>query len=63
MGHIISVRFGYSLGIDLIPFKTCVYDVYIANWAKTTNKTIKRKSYIDIDFNEFEAELILKLDI
>jgi len=61
-GPVLSRRFGYSLGIDLIPLKTCIYDCIYCQLGKTTNKTIKRKRYFDIDFNEFEAELVKKLD-
>lgn len=61
-GPVLSRRFGYSLGIDLIPFKACVYDCIYCQLGKTTNKTIKRKRYLDIDFDEFETELIKKLD-
>ena len=61
-GPVLSRRFGYSLGIDLIPLKTCIYGCIYCQLGKTTNKTIKRKRYLDIDFNGFEAELLKKLD-
>jgi len=61
-GPVLSRRFGYSLGIDLIPLKTCIYDCIYCQLGKTTNKTIERKRYLDIDFNGFEAELLKKLD-
>ena len=33
-GPVPSRRLGRSLGIDLVPFKTCTYDcIYSANWA------------------------------
>lgn len=61
-GPVLSRRFGYSLGIDLIPLKTCIYDCIYCQLGKTTNKTIERRRYLDIDFNGFEAELLKKLD-
>ncbi len=61
-GPVLSRRFGYSLGIDLIPFKVCVYDCIYCQLGRTTNKTIKRKKYVDIDFKEFEEELIRRIN-
>jgi wyosine [tRNA(Phe)-imidazoG37] synthetase (radical SAM superfamily) len=54
---VLSRRFGYSLGADLIPLKVCVYDCVYCQLGKTTNKTIKRKKYVDIDYSEFRNEL------
>ena len=56
-GPVLSRRFGYSLGIDLVPFKVCVYDCLYCQLGKTTNKTAERKKYMDIDFKDFETEL------
>ncbi len=53
----LSRRFGYSLGVDLIPLKVCVYDCVYCQLGKTTNKTIERKKYVDIDYSEFKNEL------
>jgi wyosine [tRNA(Phe)-imidazoG37] synthetase (radical SAM superfamily) len=61
-GPVLSRRFGYSLGIDLISFKVCVYDCIYCQLGKTTNKTIKRKRYADINFDEFETELAKKIN-
>ena len=60
-GPVLSRRFGYSLGIDLIPFKMCVYDCIYCQLGRTTNKTTERKKYIDINFDEFKASLIKKI--
>ncbi|HAJ94943.1 MAG TPA: radical SAM protein [Actinobacteria bacterium] len=60
-GPVLSRRFGYSLGIDLIPFKVCVYDCIYCQLGRTTNKTTERKKYIDIDFDEFGSTLIKKI--
>jgi len=61
-GPVLSRRFGYSLGIDLIPFKVCVYDCIYCQLGRTTNKTTERKKYIDINFDEFESSLIKKIN-
>ncbi len=61
-GPVLSRRFGYSLGIDLIPFKACVYDCIYCQLGRTTNRTTERKKYIDIDFDEFRSMLVKKID-
>lgn len=38
-----------SLGVDLIPHKTCSYDCVYCELGKTTNKTTLRKEYISRD--------------
>ncbi|MEA2015818.1 MAG: radical SAM protein [Actinomycetota bacterium] len=60
-GPVLSRRFGYSLGVDLIPLKVCVYDCIYCQLGKTTNKTIERKKYVDINFEEFKDELTKKI--
>ncbi len=45
-GPVPSRRFGRSLGIDLIPFKTCTYDCIYCQLGRTTNKTLQRKEYV-----------------
>jgi len=56
-GPVLSRRFGYSLGIDIIPFKICTYDCIYCQLGKTTNKTTKRKRYVDIDMKSFLKDL------
>ncbi|MCX5632998.1 MAG: radical SAM protein [Phycisphaerae bacterium] len=58
-GPVPSRRLGQSLGIDLIPSKTCTYDCLYCQVGRTTRKTIERKSWINID--EVIAELKNKL--
>ena len=58
-GPVPSRRLGRSLGVDLVPFKTCTYDCVYCQLGRTTNKTIERKNYIAID--EILAELEQKL--
>ncbi|HIE27909.1 TPA: radical SAM protein [Candidatus Poribacteria bacterium] len=45
-GPVPSRRLGASLGIDLIPYKTCSYDCVYCQLGGTTNKTVERKEYI-----------------
>jgi wyosine [tRNA(Phe)-imidazoG37] synthetase (radical SAM superfamily) len=45
-GPVPSRRLGMSLGIDLIPFKTCSYDCIYCELGKTIHKTTARKEYI-----------------
>jgi wyosine [tRNA(Phe)-imidazoG37] synthetase (radical SAM superfamily) len=51
-GPVLSRRFGYSLGIDIVPYKICTYDCIYCQLGKTTNKTVERKRYISIDLAE-----------
>jgi wyosine [tRNA(Phe)-imidazoG37] synthetase (radical SAM superfamily) len=44
-GPVPSRRLGYSLGIDILPFKTCTLDCIYCQLSPTTNKTIKRKKF------------------
>jgi len=48
-GPVPSRRLGRSLGIDLVPFKTCTYDCIYCQLGRTTNKTIQRKNWVPID--------------
>ncbi len=45
-GPVISRRLGASLGIDLVPYKTCTFDCIYCECGRTTNTTIERKPYI-----------------
>jgi wyosine [tRNA(Phe)-imidazoG37] synthetase (radical SAM superfamily) len=48
-GPVPSRRLGRSLGIDLIPFKTCSFDCIYCQIGRTTNKTTTRDEYVPID--------------
>jgi wyosine [tRNA(Phe)-imidazoG37] synthetase (radical SAM superfamily) len=48
-GPVPSRRLGYSLGIDILPFKTCSLDCIYCQLGNTQQKTIQRKKYYDID--------------
>jgi wyosine [tRNA(Phe)-imidazoG37] synthetase (radical SAM superfamily) len=56
-GPVLSRRFGYSLGIDVVPFKICTYDCIYCQLGRTTDKTVRRKNYVDIDPVEFKTGL------
>lgn len=44
-GPVPSRRLGRSLGIDLVPFKTCSYDCIYCQLGRTTCKTTRRKAW------------------
>ena len=44
-----SRRLGMSLGVDLIPLKTCSLDCVYCEIGKTTNLTVERRAYVDKD--------------
>ncbi len=44
-GPVPSRRLGFSLGVDLVPYKTCPFDCIYCQLGKTTNKTVTRKEY------------------
>ncbi len=48
-GPVPSRRLGISLGVDIIPYKTCTYDCIYCQLGKTTNQTIQRKSLVSVD--------------
>ncbi len=47
-GPVPSRRLGRSLGVDLIPFKTCTYDCLYCQVGRTTDSTIERKEYVPV---------------
>ena len=61
-GPVPSRRLGRSLGIDLVPFKTCTYDCVYCQLGRTTNKTMERKQYVAVDgvLSELERKLAEK---
>ncbi|MGD0728012.1 MAG: radical SAM protein [Spirochaetia bacterium] len=58
-GPVPSRRLGRSLGIDLVPLKTCTYDCVYCQLGGTTNKTIERKEYVTVEgvLGELERKL------
>jgi wyosine [tRNA(Phe)-imidazoG37] synthetase (radical SAM superfamily) len=47
-GPVPSRRLGRSLGIDLVPFKTCSYDCIYCQLGRTTARTIERKEWFPL---------------
>ncbi len=58
-GPVPSHRLGRSLGVDLVPYKTCSYDCIYCQLGRTTNKTVQRKEWVPLD--DVLAELEKKL--
>ncbi len=58
-GPVPSRRLGRSLGIDLVPFKTCSYDCIYCQLGRTTCKTVERKEWVPLDrvVEELETRL------
>jgi len=45
-GPVPSRRLGYSLGVDLLPFKTCSFDCIYCQLGRTIRKTVRRREFI-----------------
>ncbi len=45
-GPVPSRRFGLSLGVDLVPYKTCCYDCLYCQLGKTTELTVTRQDFV-----------------
>jgi wyosine [tRNA(Phe)-imidazoG37] synthetase (radical SAM superfamily) len=63
-GPVPSRRLGRSLGVDLVPFKTCSYDCIYCQLGRTTCKTIERKEWVPLDavLSELESKLSIQPD-
>ena len=48
-GPVPSRRLGRSLGVDLVPFKTCSFDCLYCQLGKTTCRTIERREWAPLD--------------
>jgi len=46
-GPVPSRRLGRSLGVDLVPFKTCSYDCVYCQLGRTTDRTVTRRCWVD----------------
>lgn len=60
-GPVASRRLGRSLGVDLVPFKTCTYDCIYCQLGRTTCQTIERSEYVPVDavLTELKAKLAI----
>ncbi len=45
-GPVPSRRLGFSLGVDIVPFKTCTLDCIYCQLGRTTLRTVRRREYI-----------------
>lgn len=59
-GPVPSRRLGRSLGVDLVPFKTCTYDCIYCQLGRTTHKTVEPVRGISVD--EILDEIKERLD-
>jgi len=48
-GPVPSRRLGRSLGIDVVPFKTCSYDCIYCQLGRTTRKTVQRSVFYPVE--------------
>lgn len=58
-GPVPSRRLGKSLGIDLVPFKTCTYNCIYCQLGRTTHKTVQRQDWVapDMVLEQLSIEL------
>lgn len=59
-GPVPSRRLGFSLGVDVIPFKTCTFDCVYCQLGRTTRLLSERREWVSL--KEILAELARKLD-
>lgn len=59
-GPVPSRRLGRSLGVDLIPYKTCSYDCIYCQLGRTTHRTLQRREYVPLETVLNELRLKLK---
>lgn len=59
-GPVPSRRLGISLGVDLIPPKTCSYNCIYCESGKTTNLTVERREYVPLNNVLKELDGVLK---
>jgi wyosine [tRNA(Phe)-imidazoG37] synthetase (radical SAM superfamily) len=60
-GPVPSRRLGRSLGVDLVPYKTCTFDCIYCDLGRTTHKTVSRQSYVPPEEIQRELELTLSV--
>jgi wyosine [tRNA(Phe)-imidazoG37] synthetase (radical SAM superfamily) len=63
-GPVPSRRLGRSLGVDLVPFKTCSYDCIYCQLGRTTHKTVERREWVPLEdiLTELEGKLAARPD-
>jgi wyosine [tRNA(Phe)-imidazoG37] synthetase (radical SAM superfamily) len=60
-GPVPSRRLGRSLGVDLVPFKTCTFDCIYCDLGRTTQKTTSRQPFASPEKIVEELELTLSV--
>lgn len=60
-GPVPSRRLGRSLGVDLVPYKTCSFDCIYCDLGKTTCKTVSRQPFVSPEEIRRELELALPI--
>jgi len=58
-GPVPSRRLGRSLGVDLVPYKTCSFDCIYCDLGRTTHKTAFRQPFVSPEEIQKELELTL----
>ena len=63
-GPVPSRRLGRSLGVDLVPLKTCTYDCIYCQLGRTTCKTVERRDWVPLQgvLEELEKKLDTRPD-
>lgn len=61
-GPVPSRRLGVSLGVDLMPHKTCTLDCIYCECGKTTHLTVARKAYVPVEAVKAELTAFLSAD-
>ena len=60
-GPVPSRRLGRSLGVDLVPYKTCTFDCVYCDLGRTTHKTTFRLPFVSQEEIQKELELTLSV--
>lgn len=63
-GPVPSRRLGRSLGVDVVPFKTCSFDCIYCQLGRTTRKTVERREWVPLQgvLDELCSKLALEPD-
>lgn len=63
-GPVPSRRLGRSLGVDVVPFKTCTFDCIYCQLGRTTHKTTERREWVPLEeaLEELRGKLALEPD-
>lgn len=63
-GPVPSRRLGRSLGVDVVPFKTCSFDCIYCQLGRTTKKTVERREWVPLEgvLDELHSKLAFEPD-